>query len=148
MKFSRLLNNICYYRYRGKSIVKKKKGWKYNRENETCTRDKDGWPTNSIHPENSDIEQGGCLHDKSSLLLSIYSIFGPRLDNGPILTRFTIKCLSLSLVDCTSCKNFRKRINCLWGRIMRKVRSIVFKFMSHGMSNLIVQRKYLTILLG
>lgn len=48
-------------------------------------RDKDGRPTNSIHPENSDIgeRQGEYLHESIIFIaLYLFHIFDPRLDNG------------------------------------------------------------------
>lgn len=136
LKFSRLLNDIRYYR----SWKKKKK--KKIRGNEICTK-MAGRRTPFIRKiqiwRQARNGQGGYLHDKSIIFIALY-LFDPR-QLSLSSPRFTIKCLSLSIlvVDCASCKNFRKTIECL--RIMKKARSIVLKFTSHGMwSNLIVQR--------
>lgn len=50
-----------------------------------------------------------CMTNRSSLLLSIYSVFDPR-QLSLSSPRFAIKCLSLSIlvVDCASCENFRE----------------------------------------
>lgn len=136
LKFSRLLNDIRYYR-----------SWKKKKKYEEM-RFAQRWLADELHSSGK-FRYGGrqgtgkgdiCTTNRSSLLLSIYSVFDPR-QLSLSSPRFTIKCLSLSIlvVDCASCKNFRKTIECL--RIMRKARSIVLKFTSHGMwSNLIVQR--------
>lgn len=139
LKFSRLLNDIRYYRSWKKKKKKNTRKWDLH---------KDGWPTNSIHPENLDMEAGKerARGISARQIDHLYcSLFIPYLihDNWayplPVsrLNAFHSGRFWSSIVH--RAKIFEKTIECL--RIMRKARSIVLKFTSHGMwSNLIVQR--------
>lgn len=149
MKFSRLLNNICYYRYRGKSIVKKKRVEIQPRKWDLHARQR--WLADELYSSGKFRYRARRMsarqidHLYCSLFIP-YLVHASTMDLSSRVSRLNAFHCRWSIVH--RAKIFEKRINCLWGRIMRKVRSIVFKFMSHGMSNLIVQRKYLTILLG
>lgn len=137
LKFSRLLNDIRYYR-----SWKKKKKKKYEE-----MRFAQRWLADELHSSGK-FRYGGrqgtgkgdiCTTNRSSLLLSIYLIHDNWAYPLPVsrLNAFHSGRFWSSIVH--RAKIFEKTIECL--RIMRKARSIVLKFTSHGMwSNLIVQR--------
>lgn len=136
LKFSRLLNDIRYYR-----SWKKKKKKKYEE-----MRFAQRWLADELHSSGK-FRYGGrqgtgkrdiCMTNRSSLLLSIYLIHDNWAYPPPVSRLNAFHCRFWSSIVHRA-KIFEKTIECL--RIMRKARSIVFKFTSHGMwSNLIVQR--------
>lgn len=136
LKFSRLLNDIRYYR-----SWKKKKKKKYEE-----MRFAQRWLADELHSSGK-FRYGGrqgtgkgdiCTTNRSSLLLSIYLIHDNWAYPPPVSRLNAFHCRFWSSIVHRA-KIFEKTIECL--RIMRKARSIVLKFTSHGMwSNLIVQR--------
>lgn len=136
LKFSRLLNDIRYYR-----SWKKKKKKKYEE-----MRFAQRWLADELHSSGKfryggrqGTGKGDICTNRSSLLLSIYLIHDNWAYPPPVsrLNAFHSGRFWSSIMH--RAKIFEKTIECL--RIMRKARSIVLKFTSHGMwSNLIVQR--------
>lgn len=135
LKFSRLLNDIRYYR-----SWKKKKKKKYEE-----MRFAQRWLADELHSSGKfryggrqGTGKGDICTNRSSLLLSIYLIHDNWAYPPPVSRLNAFHCRFWSSIVHRA-KIFEKTIECL--RIMRKARSIVFKFTSHGMwSNLIVQR--------
>lgn len=135
LKFSRLLNDIRYYR-----SWKKKKKKKYEE-----MRFAQRWLADELHSSGKfryggrqGTGKGDICTNRSSLLLSIYLIHDNWAYPPPVSRLNAFHCRFWSSIVHRA-KIFEKTIECL--RIMRKARSIVLKFTSHGMwSNLIVQR--------